>query len=99
MTDTEIGAALEALWREAVGNTWNARQAAVGKWLSWCREQGWDPPAVPALAGRSTPPDSDTLVRSRTAIDQLIGRRDIHVREETLWPMLYETCARAEELL
>jgi hypothetical protein len=28
------------------------------KWLSWCREQGWDAPAVPASASRSTPPNS-----------------------------------------
>ncbi|MFD4367621.1 hypothetical protein [Rhodococcus sp. NPDC058521] len=23
-------------------NTWNPRRAAVAKWLTWCREQGWD---------------------------------------------------------
>jgi integrase len=71
----------------------------VGKWLSWCREQGWNAPVVPAAATRSTPPDSMTPVRSRTAIDRLIARRDTHIREKTLWRMLYETCARAEKLL
>ncbi|MCP9619055.1 site-specific integrase [Nocardia otitidiscaviarum] len=80
-------------------NTWNARRAAVARWLSWCAEQGWTAPSVPASAARSTPPDSDTPVRSRTAIDRLIARREIHLREKTLWRMLYETCARAEELL
>ena len=48
---------------------------------------------------RSTPPDSATPVRSRTAIDRLITRRDIDLRDKTLWRMLYETCARTEELL
>lgn len=38
-------------------------------------------------------------MRSRTAIDRLISRRKVHLREKTLWRMLYETCARAEELL
>ncbi|MFD6358174.1 tyrosine-type recombinase/integrase [Nocardia tengchongensis] len=99
VTDDEVGAALESLWGSAAVNTWNARRAAVGKWLSWCTEQGWTAPALPTSAGRSTPPDSDTPVRSRTAIDRLIARREIHVREKTLWRMLYETCARAEELL
>ncbi|MGW4330729.1 tyrosine-type recombinase/integrase [Nocardia sp. NPDC004573] len=99
VTDTEVGAALETLWGTAAVNTWNARRAAVGKWLSWCAEQGWTAPSVPASAARSTPPDSDTPVRSRTAIDRLIARREIHLREKTLWRMLYETCARAEELL
>jgi len=44
-------------------------------------------------------PDSDTPVRSRAAIDRLIARRDVDVREKTLYRMLYETCARAEEIL
>ncbi|MEH6796733.1 MAG: tyrosine-type recombinase/integrase [Rhodococcus sp. (in: high G+C Gram-positive bacteria)] len=99
VTDAEIGAVLESLWGAAAVNTWNARRAAVGKWLTWCAEQGWTAPKVPASAGRSTPPDSDTPVRPRTAIDRLIARRDIHVREKMLWRMLYETCARTEELL
>ncbi|MGO9151816.1 hypothetical protein [Mycobacterium sp.] len=68
-------------------------------WLTWCREQGHTAPTVPVRIKRSTPPDSDTPVRSRIALDRLIARRDIHVREKTLWRMLYETCARAEELL
>jgi len=36
--DDEIGAALETLWGQAAVNSWNARRAAVAKWLSWCRE-------------------------------------------------------------
>ncbi|PFW98403.1 Tyrosine recombinase XerD [Nocardia farcinica] len=99
VTDAEVGAALETLWGDAAVNTWNARRAAVAKWLSWCAEQGWTAPRVPASAARSTPPDSGTPVRSRTAIDRLIARREIHLREKTLWRMLYETCARTEELL
>lgn len=48
---------------------------------------------------RLPPPDSDTPVRSKVAIDRLIARRDVHPREQTLWRMLYETCARSEEVL
>jgi integrase len=33
------------------------------------------------------------------AIDRLIARRDVRLREKTLWRMLYETVARAEEIL
>ncbi|WP_329409502.1 hypothetical protein OG563_44120 [Nocardia vinacea] len=79
----------------AAVNTWNARRAAVAKWLSWCRAQGWDTPTVPTSAARSTPPDFGNPVRSRTTID----RRDIQLREKTLWRMLYETCAHPEEPL
>lgn len=33
------------------------------------------------------------------AVDRLIARREVHLREKTLWRMLYETVARAEEIL
>ena len=58
-------------------------------WLTWCREQGHTAPTVPVRIKRSTPPDSDTPVRSRIALDRLIARRDIHVREKTRTP---QTC-------
>ncbi|MFG1966695.1 tyrosine-type recombinase/integrase [Nonomuraea sp. NPDC049028] len=56
-------------------------------------------PAVPAWAKRLTAPDSQTPARSKTAIDRLIIRRDVGVREKTLYRLLYETAARAEEIL
>lgn len=83
--------------RGAVG-TWNARRAAVGSWLSWCRDRG-QTPAVPGWAKRLATPDSETPVRSRLAIDRLVARREVALREKTLYRMLYETAARAEEIL
>ncbi len=99
VADDEIGEALEKLWGQSAVNTWNARRAAVMSWLAWCREHGRAAPSVPIWTKRATPPDSDTPVRTRTAIDRLISRREVHIREKTLWRMLYETCARADELL
>lgn len=68
-------------------------------WLGWCGERGYDGPQVPAWMKRLTPPDSETPAHSKMAVDRLIARRDVHLREKTLWRMLYETCARAEEIL
>ncbi|WP_371800933.1 site-specific integrase [Streptomyces sp. NBC_01732] len=99
VADDEIGGALELLWGSSAVNTWNARRGAVLSWTGWCAERGYDGPAVPAWAKRLPPPDSDTPVRSKMAIDRLIARRDLHLREKTLWRMLYETCARSEEIL
>lgn len=99
VADDEIGQALEQLWGSAAVNTWNARRAAVQSWLAWCLERGYGGPSVPAWAKRLTPPDSDTPARSKAEIDRLIGRRDIHLREKTLWRMLYETAARSDEIL
>lgn len=97
--DREIGGALEQLWGEAAVNTWSARRAAVLSWLGWCAERGYDGLRVPAWVKRLSPPDSPTPARSKIAVDRLIARQDVHLREKTLWRMLYETVARAEEIL
>ncbi|MFI0469674.1 tyrosine-type recombinase/integrase [Saccharopolyspora sp. 5N102] len=98
VADDEIGEALEALWGRAAVGTWNARRAAVGSWLSWCRERG-QAPAVPGWTKRLATPDSETPVRSRLAIDRLVARREVAIREKTFYRMLYETAARADEVL
>ncbi|CAC36712.1 putative integrase/recombinase [Streptomyces coelicolor A3(2)] len=99
VADDEIGEALELLWGEAAVNTWNARRAAVLSWLGWCEEYGYDGPSVPAWTKRLAVPDSETPARSKMAVDRLIARREVHLREKTLWRMLYETAGRAEEIL
>jgi len=99
VADDEIGEILEQLWGSGSVNTWNARRSAVQSWLTWCRDRGYAGPAVPVWAKRLTPPDSDTPAHSKSEVDRLIGRRDIHLREKTLWRMLYETAARSDELL
>lgn len=80
-------------------NTWNSRRAGVLSWLGWCRERGYAGPTVPAWAKRLAVPDSETPARSKMAIDRLIARREAHLREKTLWRMLYEATGRAEEIL
>lgn len=99
VADDEIGQALELLWGNAAVNTWNTRRAAVLSWLGWCAQRGYEGPSVPAWAKRLTPPDSQTPARSKAAIDRLIARRDVHLREKTLYRMLYETAARSDEIL
>ncbi|MFE5947075.1 site-specific integrase [Streptomyces sp. NPDC056480] len=96
VANDEIGEALELLWGTAAVNTWNARRAAV---LGWCAEYGYDGPAVPAWTKRLAVPDSETPARSKMAVDRLIARREVHLREKTLWRTLYETAGRSEEVL
>ncbi|SBV03693.1 hypothetical protein YW3DRAFT_07097 [Streptomyces sp. MnatMP-M77] len=79
--DDEVGEALELLWGTAAVTTWNARRAAVLSWLGWCAERGYDGPAVPAWVKRMTPPDSQTPARSKLAVDRLIARREVHLRD------------------
>src|ERR1044072_5182201 len=99
VADDEIGEVLELLWGTAAVNTWNARRAAGLSWLGWGRERGHDAPAVPGWAKRLAVPDSESPARSRMAIDRLIARREVHLREKTLYRMLYETAGRSDEIL
>lgn len=44
-------------------------------------------------------PDSEAPAPSKMADDRLIARREVHLREKTLWRMLYETAGWSEEIL
>jgi integrase len=100
LDDTEIGAALTALWGEAKPATWNRNRAAVGSWLTWCADkQHWTAPALPGSAERQRENNDDTKAVSKSRIDRLCRRRDVPLREKTLWRMLYESASRASAVL
>lgn len=98
--DDEIGGALAALWSEARPSTWNRNRAAVGSWLTWCADkQHWPGPSLPAATERRRENNDDTKAVSRSRIDRLCRRRDVPLREKTLWRMLYESASRASAVL
>ncbi|MBL7496992.1 site-specific integrase [Frankia sp. CNm7] len=100
VADDDIADALGELWGAAKPATWNRNRAAVASWLSWCTtRRHWDAPAMPAAAERRREPTDDTKVVSRTRIDRLCRRRDVPLREKTLWRMLYESASRASAVL
>jgi hypothetical protein len=90
VVDTEVGDALTELWGKAKPTTWNRNRAAVGSWLTWCAtKQNWTAPALPAAVERQREPEDTTKAVSRSRIDRLCRRRDVPLREKTLWRMLY----------
>jgi integrase len=56
-------------------------------------------PVLPASAERRREHLNATRAVPRPAIDRALTRRDVPLREKTLWRMLYETAARASEVL
>jgi len=52
----------------------------------------------PAACGDAAAPDR-TKALSRDQVETLLGREDLGLRERTLWRLLYETAARAGEVL
>ncbi|MFI7642710.1 tyrosine-type recombinase/integrase [Nonomuraea sp. NPDC049400] len=75
-------------------------RAAIASWLSWCHaKKHWAAPSVPADAERRKESADETRAVAKTIIHWLLSRRDIPLRERALWRMLYETAARASEIL
>jgi integrase len=75
----------------------DALRAAVGYW----HDQGWLDPNVDPTRGlrrRGRAPDR-TKALARDQVEALLGREDLGLRERTLWRMLYESAARASEVL
>jgi integrase/recombinase XerC/integrase/recombinase XerD len=85
-------------WAPATFNrNLDALRAAIGYW----HDQGCiDPSADPtrSLRRRGRAPDR-TKALARDQIEALLEREDLALRERTLWRMLYETAARASEVL
>ena len=94
----ELAGLLEQLWGQCAPATWNRNRGAVAAWLSWCAASRLPAPVLPASAERRREHLNATRAVPRPAIDRALSRRDVPLRE-TLWRMLYETAARASEVL
>ena len=95
----ELAGLLEQLWGQRAPATWNRNRGAVTAWLSWCAANRLPAPVLPASAERRREHLNATRAVPRPAIDRALSRRDVPLREKTLWRMLYETAARASEVL
>jgi integrase len=91
--------AVRASTGEASAGTWNQRRAAVGSFLTWCSKNRIPAPRLPEATERRPDPADETRAVPRAEIERLLTRRDVPLREKTLWRMLYETAARASEVL
>jgi integrase len=100
VTGDEVAAALRRLWGDRAPATWNRNRAAAVSWLNWCASRKrWPAPQLPGDAERRTEHSDATRALPRGRVERLLSRRDIPLREKTLWRMLYETAARASEIL
>lgn len=98
-TAATITAWFAGRWGERAASTYNRNLDAVRSAIGYWREQDWlsgDP--TRALRRRRRPVDR-TRALSRSEVEQLLAREDVPLREKTLWRMLYETAARAAEVL
>ena len=98
-TAEAIAAWFSSRWGSAAPATFNRHLDALRSAIGYWRQQGWlDADPTRQLRRRRRTPDR-TRALSRREIDELLTRDSIELRERTLWRMLYETAARANEVL
>jgi len=86
-------------WAAASPATWNRNLACVRSACAYWCAQHWIAGDPTAALARAKPAPHRARARSRTAIADLLTRPDLRLRERTLWELLYESAARAQEVL
>ncbi|MGH2900360.1 MAG: site-specific integrase, partial [Solirubrobacteraceae bacterium] len=86
-------------WNDASPATWNLRTAALRSFVAYAREQGLIELRGELLLRRRREHHDNTRALPVASLERLWQRREIPLRERTLWRMLYETAGRADEIL
>jgi integrase len=97
-TAAAIEAAARLRWGTVAPATWNRHAATVRSFLRYACRRGLLPELRVELDRRREPADR-TRALPKAALERLWSRRDIALRDRTLWRLLYETAARANEAL
>ena len=94
-----VAAVFAHRWDGCAAATWNTRRVAVQAFATWCADR-WPLTEDPLAA---VPPRRQAADNTRAIpledLEELWRRRTVPLREKTLWRMLYETAARASEVL
>jgi integrase/recombinase XerC/integrase/recombinase XerD len=96
ISDAEAVAWFQAAHGASMPASWNRERFTVRSAARWWREQGWTAPSFQALRRRVTQDRTRALPRHEI---QHVLALDVPLREKTLWRLLYESAARAEEVL
>jgi integrase len=95
----ELERAVVEAWGGCAPATWNRHVATVRSFSAFCVRRGWvGEPFAEALARRREPADRTRAI-PYAQLERLWRRDDVAVREKVLWRLLYETAARAGEVL
>lgn len=97
------GGALDRLvtecWGACAPATWNRHVATLRSFTAHGQRRGWLSVDPAAVLERRREPDDRTKAIAESSLERLFRRSDVGVREKCLWRLLYETAARAEEVL
>jgi integrase len=100
-TAAQLTAWFTSRWGQQAPATFNRNLDALRAAVRYWHDQGFIDPSVDptrSLRRRGRAPDR-TKALPGAEIEALLGREDLGLRERTLWRLLYETAARAHEVL
>jgi site-specific recombinase XerD len=86
-------------WDDAAAATWNRHLSALTSFTAWAGRQEILPANPARRLERRKPARRSDRATPRAHLDKLLTDDRHGLRERVLWRMLYETAARAEELL
>jgi len=86
-------------WGACAPATWNRHVATARSFVAFCRRRGWLAADVVVGVDRRREPADRTRAIPYVQLERLWRRSDVAVREKALWRLLYETAARASEVL
>lgn len=95
----ELERAAGEAWGGLAPATWNRHVATLRSFSAFCGRRGWVTVALADGLGRRREPADRTRAIPYAKLDRLWHRDDVAVREKALWRLLYETAARASEVL
>ncbi|MCE0486374.1 tyrosine-type recombinase/integrase [Ornithinimicrobium sediminis] len=79
--------------------SWNRVVATVRSFLAFNARHGWASEGLASGLERRTVVVDHNRALSRDEVDRLLSLRTAHVRDRALWTLLYESAARAKEVL
>ncbi|MFN2504410.1 MAG: tyrosine-type recombinase/integrase [Acidimicrobiales bacterium] len=88
-----------AAWGACAPATWNRHVATLRSFTAHAQRRGWLTVDPAAVLERRRESDDRTKAIAKSSLERLFRRSDVGVREKCLWRLLYETAARAEEIL
>ncbi len=99
LTAHRVARALHEAYPAAGPASWNRHVATLRSFASFALRHAWLETDPTVSLERRRVAEDHSRALSREALDRLFSRRDVNIRDRCLWRMLYETAARAEEVL
>lgn len=101
LTARDLNDALHAAYPAASPNSWNRHVATLRSFAAFAARHGWTGQAddlTGTLERRRAPADHSKAL-DKDMLDRLMSNREVALRDRCLWRFLYESAARAEEVL